>query len=1058
MAENDPNGEVLFEAVINVRLENQQALADAAKIDALKKDIAGDVKVNVNLDLSNRSILNDLEALETTRTTKVNVDDSEISTAKAALNDLGADQSSKVNVDAGEVGAAKSELSSLERFAQISTRIVVSGDDLDDIKSQLEDIKTLSAVNVVLSIPAASMAVIETLQSLPGVGALVDSERAGAVLSARNEATAVEDLTLAQKLYQSAFGESVAANAVFINQLRSLGVESGQIEAAAFGAYQAADAFTAMGQDADLAQIAVAQNALVLNGLAKDATEASDIIASGVLGGANRRDDFLDTIVEYSSAFSELGITGQEALSLINTGIEAGFDNTDRIADLLREVRIRVGNEGDTAAQEALSAIGFADEAEAFRNGELSGAELMRGLIEGIRNAPVDKQLELGASIFGTQIEDFGVQAVLGLDTVDATFAKLEGRAAEASTYINDNLGTALTGFFNTINVKAGELLSSETIDLPGKINALKEGLTEATNVLLEGGSLGEAIEIGLNMPGFADSVARFESGVGNFLISVLELIAGVQDFTGNASGAESTRVEIARLAETQLSFDLKAVDTEDIPRVIRTALDRGVEESKIVDLATISADELISNGDVERARALADSLDRAGAIVKVGVGFNVYETFFQQGLDETFEQFEARIEEFRQSETAKNGLLASGTSVEFTPSVDSEKLKTLVDETVAQLEGLLRGAEASGNITDALFYAGKLGDTAAVEQLTAIAEQYRADFAEALNSGQVGEAIEISSYLPGDEAVRTIAQEKAYLFREVFGRALGTGDVEKADYIAWLLDDAQLQAQADALAARQQTVAEAASATDTAVAGAASSVVTNMATMVQAAADADAAIYTSIQGNTINASLTSMGDSAELNAARFTTTWTPVIALIDSVDNIAVASFGNAEFALDSLGEAFVRNAAKAVIFFRELINQSLSLPPLIGPVLELVASQMGKIATGSQTIAGALGGGSIPKFAEGGVLEGFGIVGDRGPEAVFADERVAVLNNRTTNDLLGAAASMFAGLEGARASNVVNNNSQRSVNAPINIYVASEAEAMSAAQYVGDAMRGFA
>lgn len=550
-------------------------LADANKIDKALDDLGGTVDV------------------------KVNIDDAEITLASRAVDDIGsATPEVKVNADDKEV---------------------------QDVQDLLEQIRNLSVINLALNVPSNLTGIIDTLANLPGVGQVLGNQRAEGLLSIPTGEFNPEDLALAQQLYTDAFFESTEEAAVFINQLKSIGVEADQLNEAAYGALAARDAFTAMGQDADLAQIAVAQNALVLNGLAEDAQSASDIIAAGVVGGANRRDDFLDSLIEYSSTFSAFGATADQVLSLFNTGLEAGFDNTDRISDLFREFTIRVSNPEETAAQESLANIGLADEAAMFQAGEISGVELFNGVIAGIQS--MNDQTQAGeqqaalANIFGTQTEDF-MGSVFGLDPTALTFDQIEGRASEISTFLNDNLGVAFTELFNTINVEAGNLLSSDAIDLDGKLEAIKTAVQTTVDEIQAGSTLSEAIKVGLEPLGFDDEFTKLEGVFGNFIIQFLEVIAGLQELLGK--DASGTRKEIARLGAQQLEFDLQVANADEVTDLISQAMARGVDPETIGQIASTAVNTAVQAGNVTQAQNIVTGAGQATTTVTGGQGAGV--------------------------------------------------------------------------------------------------------------------------------------------------------------------------------------------------------------------------------------------------------------------------------------------------------------------------------------------------------------------------------------------------------------------------------------------------
>jgi hypothetical protein len=572
---------------------------------------------------------------------KLSVDSSALDDLPGKAKQIPDTISTKVSVDDNDLKAAGDLAADLN--TNVTTKVSVDNADLQEAISLLQDIKDLSVIDIALTLAAGAQGVIDTITSLPGIGQVLSNDNATSILQAFGDFDPAE-LALAQNLFANNMVESVEAGALLINQFKAMGVESENLDDAANAAVNVAQAFLAVGQEADTQQIALAANQLVINGLADSYTEAADLITAGLGAGLNKNDDFLDTIKEYSSTFGTTGASAEEFFSILNTGLDAGFDNTDRIADLYREGTLRGLNPDETAAQDSLKSLGLADETEAFQAGEITGAEWFKGVLSAIEAEPdAGKQQMFGANILGTQVEDFGLDTVLGIDTIDEAFDNIENRAAEVATLLNDTIGNTFTELFNTINLEVADLLSSETLDLPGKIQALKDGFTKAVDVIQGGGTISEAIEIGLNLPGFNDAVNRFEASIGNFAISVLEIIAGVQDFLGKDSS--TTRGQISQLAETQLAFNLKVANPDEIGGEISTAIARNVPTSGIIDAATTAIGEFINEGELNKAQTLIDSIQEISGGFGIAPGLGgldakfaerlLEEGMFQSGVDQ---------------------------------------------------------------------------------------------------------------------------------------------------------------------------------------------------------------------------------------------------------------------------------------------------------------------------------------------------------------------------------------------------------------------------------------
>lgn len=91
----------------------------------------------------------------------------------------------------------------------------------------------------------------------------------------------------------------------------------------------------------DITRVTGAVGKILKNDLAPNADAAFDVITTGLQSNANEADDLLDTFIEYSTQFRQLGLDAPEALGLMNQGLAAGARNADIVADALKEFAIR---------------------------------------------------------------------------------------------------------------------------------------------------------------------------------------------------------------------------------------------------------------------------------------------------------------------------------------------------------------------------------------------------------------------------------------------------------------------------------------------------------------------------------------------------------------------------------------------------------------------------------------------------------------------------------------------------------------------------------------------
>lgn len=159
--------------------------------------------------------------------------------------------------------------------------------------------------------------------------------------------------------------------------------------------------------------------------------EAMDFIAAGYQRGLNRSDDFLDSINEYAPQFSSMEMAAGSFFSILETGLQGGVLGTDKAADMLKEFRVRL-LDGSETTREGLRLLGMDVDAITgqINDGTLSWADAFTAVQDGIRSTDDQAvQMQAGVAILGTQFEDLGTQAVLGIDMANTAMGDLAGAA-----------------------------------------------------------------------------------------------------------------------------------------------------------------------------------------------------------------------------------------------------------------------------------------------------------------------------------------------------------------------------------------------------------------------------------------------------------------------------------------------------------------------------------------------------------------------------------------------------------------------------------------------------
>lgn len=746
--------------ILEYEARTSDALSDIGRLDDATDNLEARIERLSSQDISlqadvtiDSSVLNDLEALDSaTYTPEIDptIDDAPIK----AVTDLDSEVVTP-EVDTQETTEGKAVL------------------------DRLDEIRNLQVIEIGLNL------VGQGLPALQGALALIGESEAAA---ARLTAQIGEELPNAEarlgEVYETTGASREEIASLFARGLQ-LGIDPAEIDSVATSALGFAQVW-----DEDVNAALTTANQLVQQGLAENFTEAFDLITVGFQEGANRGGDFLDVLNEYGTTFSNLGLTGEETLSLLTSGLEAGFDNVDRIADAAREFSIRATNDENTQA--ALTQLGLPTPEEAAAAGELTGGEYLNAVFAALGNVEsTTERTSLTQALFGTQAEDFGVDTLLNLDAANEFFDTIEGRAEEASTAFNDTLGATVAEFFRSAQVSIEGFLNNGTFRQT--LDDFKANLQGTLDALQSGESLPDAIEIGFRIPGFSDQVDRIQSAIGNFVISLLEMISNVQSFLGKDNSG--TQAEIARLSQGQLAFDLQTVNPDEIGGLIRTALERGVSGSDIASLVDTAIQEQLAAGNVGGAQAIADGAGLQSATVTgFFAGVQTGSETLQQGIDESLASFQLRVAALQR--ILENS--GQAVDVQVNPIVDTSASQTAIDAAANELRAQFDDAFNEGNLTEALTIAEQLGDPAVLEQVQFYATQMRDEFNAALAEGNTDAALDAAQYLPDDAELQAAAQANASAFTTAFNDALSSGDTTTAIAIANLLGDETLLQQID--------------------------------------------------------------------------------------------------------------------------------------------------------------------------------------------------------------------------------------------------------------------
>lgn len=368
------------------------------------------------------------------------------------------------------------------------------GDEAGNVGERFDGMKKAMATGAA----AAGVAAGGLLAS--GFASNLDLEAGRAKLGAQLGLTATKSEQVgksAGKLYAANYGASMEeVNNTIGSVIQNIdGMREASAESLENIAKKVSNLQTVTGESSEAITRAVSQ--MLRTGLAKNADEALDIVTKGFQNGANKSEDFLDTLNEYGTQFRKMGIDGTMATGLISQGLKAGARDGDLVADSIKEFSIRA-IDGSESTKEGFKAIGLS--AKGMQRDLAAGgpaAQKALGLTLDKLRAVKDpaERSAIAVQLFGTQAEDMG-DALYALDT--DTAAKGLGKVAGAAEEMDKTLGS--TGQARIESMKRG--FEQWTQEMAGSEGAL--GSITGVVVGFAGPGLAMAGSVGAMVSGLA--------------------------------------------------------------------------------------------------------------------------------------------------------------------------------------------------------------------------------------------------------------------------------------------------------------------------------------------------------------------------------------------------------------------------------------------------------------------------------------------------------------------------------------------------------------------------
>lgn len=280
----------------------------------------------------------------------------------------------------------------------------------------------------------------------------------------------------------------------------------------------------------------------IMTSFGVDAQTAMDYLVKGTQNGLNYTDELGDNLAEYAPLFKQNGYSIEEMFNTLQTGVDSGSYNLDRMNDIIKEFGLRVSG-GDV--QGAVEELGGTWK-ELYDTWESSGgsqSELMQKLAQQL--ATVTDETEKSAiisAIWGTQGEDAGAKVIEALGNVENKYNDVGGTSKKM---LEDSMtfGQRLQSIYRELSV-ALEPLGKALIELiEDNLPAIKEFVSNFTKfieslspeqikgILVIAGALallGPVAMVLGNIVSIFGSVITLASGLGTAFAFIGTTIAGL--------------------------------------------------------------------------------------------------------------------------------------------------------------------------------------------------------------------------------------------------------------------------------------------------------------------------------------------------------------------------------------------------------------------------------------------------------------------------------------------------------------------------------------------------
>lgn len=260
--------------------------------------------------------------------------------------------------------------------------------------------------------------------------------------------------------------------------------------------------------------------------------EAIDLIAKAGQNGLDKTDELGDNLAEYATNFKDAGYSAEDMFAILETGLDSGAYNLDKVNDLVKEFGNRLVG-GDV--QTAVESLGgnFVNLYKQIQDGNLSSKDAFQLLAGEISNLNSDQEKAAAiAALFGSQGEDAGIKVVEAMGQANGAleankeaYENANGAAKEMADGVEETV--TYQSAMNTVMSAAkdvGEQLAPTIDSVAHAVKNLAEWFKELDS---------DTKNTIMTVAGIAAAIGPVLVVLGTFMSSITKITGGIKTLQG---------------------------------------------------------------------------------------------------------------------------------------------------------------------------------------------------------------------------------------------------------------------------------------------------------------------------------------------------------------------------------------------------------------------------------------------------------------------------------------------------------------------------------------------